>query len=98
MIVFQFLALQLQAGNDPALSGTASPSIPASHHASAPASSTTSPVVTRTSTGAQSTPVSNPAVAAGTQATTSHSKTHHPVLTSASGAAGHGGSHSHDLD
>ena len=102
MIVFQFLALQLQSGNDPALGGTAAPSISASHHASAPTSSTGSPVVTRTSTGVQSTPVSNPTVAAGTQATASptasRSKTHHSVVTSASGSAGHGGNHSDDLD
>jgi len=90
VIVFQFLALQLQAGNDPAVGGALAPSVQASHHASAPASSTAAPVVTRTSTGAQSTPVSNPTVAAPSQATaqatTTHSRTHHTVVTSASGS------------
>jgi hypothetical protein len=47
-------------------------------------------VVTRTSTGVQSTPVSNPSVTSATQSATPHSRTHHPVLTSASGA-GSGG-------
>lgn len=92
VIVFQFLALELQAGNDPAVGGALSPTAPASHRASAPTSSTTAPVVTRTSTGAQSTPVSNPTVATGTQAMTTHTGGHHTVLTSASGS-GPGGQH-----
>ncbi len=90
VIVFQFLALQLQAGNDPAVGGALAPTAQTSHHASAPASSTAAPVVTRTSTGAQSTPVSNPTLAAPSQptaqATTTHSRTHHTVVTSASGS------------
>jgi hypothetical protein len=94
VIVFQFLALQLQAGNDPALGGAIAPTVPASHKASAPASGTSAPVVTRTSTGAVSTPVAGATVPGTAQVTTKHSQAHHTVLTSASGS-GTGG-HSDD--
>ena len=86
VIVFQFLALQLQAGNDPAVGGAVTQNVPASHKASAPTSSTTAPVVTRTSAGVASTSAAGTTVPGGTQATTAHSRGHHTVMTSASGS------------
>jgi hypothetical protein len=94
VIVFQFLALQLQAGNDPAVGGALTPTAHGSHVAAAPATSGSSPVVTRASGGVQTMPVSGAQTAPAT-GSPQHSRTHHSVLTSASGS-GHG--HSDDLD
>jgi len=98
VIVFQFLALQLQAGNDPAIGTTAAPVAQGAHVAPAPATNGSSPVVTRTSAGATRAPVSAAQPSARPVATAGHAKAQHPVLTSASGAPGSGRGHSDDLD
>jgi hypothetical protein len=84
VIVFQFLALQLKSGNDPAIGAAlqASSGVSASTHAGA------SPVVTRSSGGVQSVPVSSTATAPTPTATTAHGHGHgkRPIKTGASGA------------
>lgn len=86
VIVFQFLALQLQGGRDPAIGATAAP-IPSSRHAaSAPATAGSSPVVTRASGGAQSVAVSGGPAVPSSAAGSPSGRAHRPIHTGASGS------------
>jgi hypothetical protein len=99
VIIFEFLALQLQAGHDPALSGAPVTAARPGHVASATAPGGSAPVVTRSSTGVQSVPVSSTSTPQQTTTVTAkRGRGHHPIKTrtSASGGGHRGGAD--DLD
>jgi hypothetical protein len=94
VIVFQFLALQLQAGKDPAIGGAPQ----ASRSASAPAHAGSAPVVTRSSGGVQSVPVSTAGVTPAASTPATHGKAHHQIRTATSGGASANAGQEDDLD
>lgn len=77
VIVFQFLALQLQGGRDPALGALAAPI----HSTSASATAGSAPLVTRTSGGAQAMPVARRQPGVSSITGTAHGSAHKVITT-----------------